>query len=137
MSDKSVQPPIAGSRPSTKKRRSHKLQRVLDVCVLAVVALVTYCAVARAAYPLFLIRSENREITTMKRQLNSQSKLNKQLKARIIYLKTTEGSQTEARRYGWVKPGEVSYQLTSPDQPIQSPRPQGLGGTVRSWFHRN
>lgn len=116
-----VDPPIVGNRPTARGMHGTRMQRLSLVIMLVGLALITYCVVARAAYPLFVIHSEDREMSALRAQLDSERARNLRLKARYHYLMTQDGAQAEARKQGWVKKGEVPFRLEDPPKPAAAP----------------
>lgn len=137
-SKRSMEPPIVGKSPSKRKCRQHRIQKLFTVVGVLALTAPAYLIVARAVRPVFMVHSENTEISTLSQQLNSERLRNQQLRTRISFLKTTEGVQTEARKYGWVQKGEISYRLYDPPASPQTQKDsKGITGNIKGWLSRH
>jgi cell division protein FtsB len=58
--------------------------------------------------PVLLYRVEAAEISKVDKELKQLKAENEKLRAQTQYLRTAKGAQTEARKLGFVYPGEVS-----------------------------
>ena len=67
--------------------------------------------IARTAHPYLLGYQEGKKVAALRERLQQQSSTNVALKQRIEYLKSSEGEESEARRAGYHRPGEVVYLL--------------------------
>jgi hypothetical protein len=70
---------------------------------------------AFALEPVFVTYQTGQEIRHLQKVAGARSATNAQLRQDIAYLNTAAGVEQEARRRGWVKPGEVALSLVSPE----------------------
>jgi len=89
---------------------------------IAIVAgtLVLACAgriIQFATEPLLSMHQAGREIKELRRERARRTADNNRLRADIVYLNSNAGIEQEARRRGWVKPGEVALSIVVPDAP--------------------
>jgi cell division protein FtsB len=77
-----------------------------------------------ALEPVFVTYRTGQEIRSLQQVAGSQSATNAQLRQDIAYLNTPAGVEQEARRRGWVKPGEVALSLVVPEEAAESSTPK-------------
>jgi cell division protein FtsB len=65
--------------------------------------------------PLVAIQQRGQEITALRRERDQRRADNEQLRKDIAYLNSNAGVEQEARRRGWVKPGEVALSIVVPE----------------------
>lgn len=94
------------------------------LCVAAVL-LLGYLGVV-ALRPFLLDREARAEVRRLKAAVAAAEAANEALRQRIPLLKTEKGIEVEARRHGWVRPGEVLIQTSEPPPP-PSPPPAKAG----------
>lgn len=70
--------------------------------------------------PFFLDRQEVREIRRLSAQVADTEKGNAALRDRIGVLNSQKGIEVEARRLGWVRPGEILIQTSSIPRPVKN-----------------
>jgi hypothetical protein len=125
------------ARRSTRKRRP-----VLKVIVHVLIACVVVCCVvlviAKAIKPILLLRAESRQIAELEKQSEKVQAENRSLTEQKNYLQTARGKEQEARKLGWVKPGEVGVIVgQSVESPLLDGRPVETPKKPReSIFHR-
>lgn len=96
-------------RPRRRPSRLAKSARVLAVLAVACVCiLLVKAAVMKAARPYVISYGESKESTEIQQQIDAATSENKALREQIAFLSTNKGKEIEARKLGWVKPGEVS-----------------------------
>jgi len=76
-------------------------------------AYVLFLFIAKVIHPYQMGFSVERDIRTVRAELKRQRDKNTLLERRLNYLKTPEGAETEARRAGYSRPGEIVYLLRS------------------------
>lgn len=121
-----------------RKRRPRDPRRPLRTLwrfgMRAAIASLTGCVMLAIARPFVLAyqtKAELGRLQAMEAELEVQ---NAALRQRIHFLNTPTGIEIEARRLGWVRPGEIPIQIlppaTSPpketSQPNVQPAPQNL-----------
>jgi hypothetical protein len=105
---------------------SPAMLRTAGILVAATVACTLAGRVATvAAAPLMATYRAGQEIGALQVELGRQGSTNAQLREDIKYLKTPEGIEQEARRRGWVKPGEVALSIVAADEPRAAARVAG------------
>ncbi|MEN6372521.1 MAG: hypothetical protein ABFD64_10980 [Armatimonadota bacterium] len=98
--------PAPGER--RRRRKSTVLQKVI-CCVLA--AATVFCAfivIRQAVRPITLLCKGKSEVRQMETQYAKDKAENAALLKKRRYLLTPSGSEAEARKLGYVRPGEVS-----------------------------
>lgn len=118
-------------RPETRprKRRRSKANQTSPyimkaaVGIVAVTALVVFAGriTAFAMEPLVVTMRTGQQIQGLKDQRKQEAQTNEQLRQDIAYLKTPAGIEQEARRRGWVRPGEVALSIVQPEVPAGAP----------------
>ena len=100
--------------------------------VLAAVGLV-----AKAVRPYREARGQVRQLTDTERQISAVDQENAALRRRIAYLKTPDGVASEARRLGYLRPGERPIVLEATVAPTPAPappRPKTFGDRARRFW---
>lgn len=92
---------------------------VLNVAIAIVVGAVLLTSAGRLAQfvtePVVSIHRVGLEIKALRRERAARAATNNQLRKEIVYLNTNAGIEREARRRGWVKPGEVALSIVTPE----------------------
>ena len=108
--------------PTIRPRRRRKRARFPYVLRIATVicggGLVAWCAfliLAKTLHPYLLGHEESTRIAAMREHLDHQNSVNAGLQARVEYLESDEGRESEARRRGFHRPGEIVYLLKAED----------------------
>ena len=93
----------------------HKSLRSLLVFTL-VALVIFFISTFTAGFikPYLITYNESREIAKIKKQIAEAKAENARLKRELAYLKTPLGKEVEARKQGWVRPGEIAVILESP-----------------------
>ncbi|HEY3297984.1 MAG TPA: hypothetical protein VGK34_04945 [Armatimonadota bacterium] len=108
--------------PSLKKARRGK--PVLDRLCRGLAFLLAGCGVLACAYlvlakasrPFMISYGESQEIAMVQKAKAAAEAENKRLKEQKKYLSTPQGKETEARKLGWVKDGEVAIVIEQPER---------------------
>jgi cell division protein FtsB len=92
---------------------------VLNVAIAIVAGTVLLTCAGRLAQfvtePVVSIHRAGLEIKALRRERAARAETNDQLRKEIVYLNTNAGIEREARRRGWVKPGEVALSIVTPE----------------------
>jgi cell division protein FtsB len=128
-----------------RPRRILGLWARLGLLLAVIVALVFFAAalVAKAARPYREAGVQTRQLAELRRQGDQVAAENAALERHIAYLETPEGEASEARSYGYLRPGErplVVKGLTAPPAgdappPAAAPAPSQGGAVRRFWRH--
>lgn len=111
-------------RPSRRPRKSapspYKARPVVVRTALGIVAAALVFASAGrvaqfAAEPFLAIHRTGTEISELKQERDRRKAENAQLARDIQYLNSDAGVEQEARRRGWVRPGEVALSIVVPE----------------------
>lgn len=114
--------------------------------LLGVIVVLVFFAiglVAKAARPYREVGVQSDQLAATRRESAALVAQNADLTRRIRYLQTTDGVASEARSYGYLRPGERPIMvkgLTAPAAPAASPEaaPQAArdgGAAGRFWHH--
>lgn len=101
-------------RRARRRIRSKRPRRILglwaratlSVGIIAVSAFLAVCLVAKAAKPYQEASQQRIQLAETHRQSETLAEQNVQLERRIAYLRTSGGIASEARRMGYLRPGE-------------------------------
>ncbi len=133
-SDPNVEPIMVNAlqRPAVKVRRGPTqrtpkprlwTRRTAVIVLGASVAIAITCRFAEAVWdPIrasYRIRQEVGQLELRRKQLQAR---HNHLKGQVVYLNTVAGVEEEARRQGWVRPGEVSVQILTPAPAEKDPK---------------
>ncbi len=78
----------------------------LSVGLIAVTVFLAVCLVAKAVKPYREARGQRVQLAETRRQSEMLAAQNVQLERRVAYLRTADGVASEARRMGYLRPGE-------------------------------
>ena len=109
MTDEFAPRRAARRRPHAKRpRRILGLwaRMTLLVGLIAVTAFLAVCLVAKAVKPYREASGQRVQLAETRRQSEELAVQNVRLERRIAYLKTSDGVASEARRMGFLRPGE-------------------------------
>ena len=137
-------------RPETRRRKratptraqvqSLPRLRKIAIAVVAVGVVVVFAGriTQFALKPVVLTESTGSQIRLLEVQLKHEKAINDQIRSDIDFLKTPAGLEQEARRRGWVKPGEVALSMVgSQEQLAPLPSASGVPGKAhQSWADR-
>lgn len=90
----------------------------LLVCFLGVLAFLAVALVAKAVRPYREARAQSVQLARTQRESSALAAQNALLTRHIAYLKTSNGVASEARKMGYLRPGEIPIVvegLTTPD----------------------
>lgn len=109
--------------PGRRRRRS-LFKRVLvpifaRVLIVGVALTIGTGLVYKVLRPIRLFDKEQREKDRIVARYTSLRKQNDALRRQLIYIRTSRGAAQEARKHGFVKPGEISLVI-----PEQQPAPK-------------
>jgi hypothetical protein len=120
-------------RPSAAvKARPIVIKTAFSIVVGAVAFAFAGRVAAFAVEPVLVTHRTGAEITRLKELKAKEAHINAQLKQDIEYLATAAGVEQEARRRGWVKPGEVALAFKTADQPAEAPKDEVAAEPVRT-----
>lgn len=115
----------------------------IGVLVFASIALI-----AKAARPYREVGAQGGQLSVTRRQIAALDAQNAVLHRRIAYLKTADGVASEARKMGYLRPGEVPLVIlggtpnlptsSAPAVPEAAPAPaqsRGSNAAQRFWRH--
>jgi len=127
--------PVKSGKPGKFKR---VVSRLLIICL---VVGGIYMFLDKLSRPFRISHGEVQAISDVKKQIKDEEAQNRALKQHIEFLKTDKGREVEARRLGWVKPGEVAIvvEQPSPHPKIELKEPvrhKSLWGKVKGIFTR-
>ena len=119
---------------------------VLSGGVIAVSIFLAVCLVLKAVKPYQEASRQRVQLAEIKRQSAAIAVQNTQLERRIAYLKTPDGVASEARRMGYLKPGEFpivvegvaghsEWNQTQPDVSTFAPPAPAVSPMRRFWRH--
>ena len=136
-----------GSRWKRPRRILGMWARVaLLVGVVVVTVFVAIGLVAKAVRPYNEAGVQNRQLADTRLETDALDRENAELARRIAYLKTPEGVASEARKMGYLRPGEIPLvvegQAGQPKPgagfaaPLDAPTPAPTGSAARRfWRH--
>jgi cell division protein FtsB len=93
------------------------LQSSLKLVGIVLLIVAAFLFLQKLARPYMLTRVENTEIAKAKADTSQAETEQAKLKNDIAYLQTERGMETEARRLGWVKQGEIAIMVPQPRKP--------------------
>jgi cell division protein FtsB len=123
-------------RPRRKRRRKivlGLLPRLLLVVSAAIIMLLATAAfVAKIARPYQIQHTEAKQIDQESATLSSYEAANRDLQAKIDYLKRPDGIENAARSQDWVKRGEISLEISiAPPAAPANHEQSGFAGIIR------
>lgn len=116
-------PAPEGSR--RRRRRVPVWLKVFWVAVAVVVALALFAVVRKTLRPVRLCYRERAEMRQQEIRLAELKRENLNMREKRRYLQSPAGAETEARKLGYVRPGEVS--ILMPDEEHEGTKRQGTG----------
>lgn len=145
------------NKPAIKRARRRttrwkRLGRSLTLCagaalsvgVIVATLFVGYCAVIKIAKPYREAEQQRVQLAAMQQQSRLLAMQNTGLERRIAYLKTADGIGAEARRMGYLHPGEfpivvegLKPPMSLPDAPLETSPPAAAQTSPlrRFWRH--
>jgi len=118
----------------------------LSVAVIAISLFLAVGLVLKAVKPYQEASRQRIQLAETLRQSDALAAQNTQLERRIAYLKTTDGVASEARRMGYLKPGEYPIVVEGlvghsemnemqPEMPAFAPSAPAVSPMRRFWRH--
>ena len=111
---------IPRRRPPLRPWMKHSLLVLLIAMMLA----ISVVAVIKIVRPYREARQQSQQLARNRAKLAAIRAQNAELRQRIAYLKTDDGQTTEARKLGFVRPGEIPIVVedtSAPSAPAASP----------------
>jgi len=113
--------PSAGvARRRLVLRKSSK-RLITLIAVVAVSLAIGTWLVGKVLRPIRLVSNEQRERDRVVADYKALAKENQELRRQLRYLQTSRGIEREARRHGFVMPGETTVVVPESKQATQSP----------------
>jgi cell division protein FtsB len=125
---------VFSDRPRNLRRR--KKRRLLSSTALyrlrligmglggVFIAVIAFRILQKVVHPYQLGNEVGQQVAVLREQYNRQEKENAALRQRLVFLRSKEGAEVEARRAGFHRKGEIVYLLpTTPETPEGSPVP--------------
>ncbi len=141
----------SAQRRRTRSKRPRRIlgmwaRAALSVGVIAVSVFLAVCLVLKAVKPYQEASRQRVQLAEILRQSAAIAAENTQLERRIMYLKTPDGVASEARRMGYLKPGEYPIVVeglaghselseTQPEISAFAPSAPALSPMRRFWRH--
>jgi hypothetical protein len=100
--------------PKKRKKRRHVGQRVARTLGLILALVVVGLVMRKVARPFVLCYTEARSVNEVERDLRRMESDNRYLRHQRAYLASREGARAEARKLGWVMPGERNLVIENP-----------------------
>ena len=108
--------------PATRKKGPPRYGRIFGrVFGLVLLGLICVVVLRKVARPIILCYGEARSVNELSLEYQQIQRENEELLQKKVYLASIEGAQIEARKLGWVMPGERSIVIENPsDIPAES-----------------
>lgn len=97
-----------------RRRRQPVWLKMCQIGVLALAGLAAFSIGCKIVRPFHLWFDESRETRRMEVRLAELRRSNDELRIKRAYLSSPQGAENEARRLGYVSPGEVTVFVTPP-----------------------
>ena len=107
----------SAQRSGRRRRKAPVLLKAFWVSAAVVVMVVAFSVGSKIIRPFRLWFTERQAVNRMEVQLAELTRDNTDLKAKREYLQSPTGAENEARRLGYVNPGEVSVVVQPPAKP--------------------
>lgn len=101
-----------------RRRRMPLWQKAICLGMAGVCLFAVYGVLRKTIRPMLLCWSERTEVRRLEARQENLKRENRDLNAKRIYLQSPQGAETEARKLGYVRPGEVSIVMPD-DKPKQ------------------
>ena len=141
----------AARRARRKSSRWKRPRRILGmwarvallVGVIVVTVFVAVGLVAKATRPYHEAGDQNRQLAEVRSESEALDRENADLARRIAYLKTPDGVASEARKMGYLRPGEIPLMVEGQPgpgkaeeaAPAATDAPAPAGGAARRFWH--
>jgi len=116
-----VKPRRTAGPKRRRSRRPNYRRTIVTVLTIAGILLVAGAVIGKVVKPWVVGHTEGREIAQINRQIAHEEALRIDLNKQIEYVRTPAGMESEARKLGWVKEGEVAVVV---DDTKKSPTPE-------------
>ncbi|MCX8053744.1 MAG: septum formation initiator family protein [Armatimonadetes bacterium] len=77
------------------------------LAIAVAILLLAQVVIGTVSRPLRLLKAESSEYKRIAAELKSLKKSNEKLERQLIYIRKPHGAAQEARKIGYVKPGEI------------------------------
>jgi cell division protein FtsB len=102
--------PAGGGRSRRRRRqRSYFLQLALAASLVAAGAWLLVVVAEKVIHPYWLGHEVGQQVAQVREQVARQKARNAELRKQILFLRSEEGAEREARRRGFRRPGEEVY----------------------------
>lgn len=121
--------------PAAKTRRPRRIGRAFGRLLgLALLMLIAVLVLRKVARPFVFCYREAHSVNELSREFKELQRENSELIQKKIYVASREGAQIEARKLGWVMPGERSIVLEdrSGDSESSSKKKHGAFHWIKS-----
>jgi cell division protein FtsL len=99
--------PAGGGRSRRRRRqRSYFLQLALAASLVAAGAWLLVVVAEKVIHPYWLGHEVGQQVAQVREQVARQKARNAELRKQILFLRSEEGAEREARRRGFRRPGE-------------------------------
>jgi len=112
--------PALREEPRRRRRRSRPWQKAIALAIAVVTALAVMGVLRKTLRPVLLCWRERAGVHRFEARLAAAKRERQALLEKRRYLRSPEGAQTEARRLGFVRPGEVSVVMEDDKDPRAS-----------------
>ncbi|MHB0911926.1 MAG: FtsB family cell division protein [Armatimonadota bacterium] len=102
-------------RKRSRSKMARFLRSALMIAACCGVLLCAYMVIAKIAHPYLISYSESKDIVQVRKEIAEARAENSTLKRDMDFLKTPQGREAEARKLGWVKPGEIALVVERPE----------------------
>lgn len=116
-----VKPRRTAGPKRRRSRRPHYTRMIVIVLSITGILLGVGAVIGKGAKPYLVGHTEGREIEQINRQIAQEEARRIDLNKQIEYLQTPAGMESEARKLGWVKEGEVAVVV---DDTKKEPTPE-------------
>ncbi len=130
---KNIRPVIQRAKQQANPKTKRLVRVLAAACIIGIIGVAVFLIISKLSRPYMIGYSESKEIIETKQQISNAESENKSMHSDIQYLQTDRGKEAEARRLGWVKPGEIAIVVEQPRK-IQNPSTQQAAATVHKSF---
>ena len=107
-------------KPVSRKSRRRFGRQIVGVLVLAGVVLAVGLTLRKVVRPFMFYSTESSSVHQLQRENKALQTENRRLRRQRAYLLSKEGAEVEARKLGWVLPGEHTLVLEKGASPPAS-----------------
>jgi cell division protein FtsB len=105
--------------PRRRRRKTLLWHKMVYIGLVAVFGFVVFRVCAKTIRPVILCCSLRNEVRQLDARAKSLTQENEALRLKRKYLMSPQGAETEARKLGFVRPGEVSIILQDEKTPAK------------------